>query len=38
MTSPQPFLGGSCSVNQISGKIFVGEELMANVDGHWVRV
>uniref|UniRef100_A0A7N6A4S8 Oxysterol-binding protein n=1 Tax=Anabas testudineus TaxID=64144 RepID=A0A7N6A4S8_ANATE len=31
----KPFLGGSCSVNQISGKIFVGEELVATVDGHW---
>ncbi len=25
----QPFLGGSCSVNLINGKIFVGEELLA---------
>ncbi len=33
----QPFLGGSCSVNQINGKIFVGEELLATVEGHWVR-
>lgn len=24
-------------MNQISGKIFVGEELLATVDGHWVR-
>lgn len=31
----KPFLGGSCSVNQISGKIFVGEEVLATVDGHW---
>uniref|UniRef100_A0A3Q3JKK1 Oxysterol-binding protein n=1 Tax=Monopterus albus TaxID=43700 RepID=A0A3Q3JKK1_MONAL len=31
----KPFLGGSCSVNQINGKIFVGEELVATVDGHW---
>uniref|UniRef100_G3PAN9 Oxysterol-binding protein n=1 Tax=Gasterosteus aculeatus aculeatus TaxID=481459 RepID=G3PAN9_GASAC len=31
----KPFLGGACSVNQISGKIFVGEELLATVDGHW---
>uniref|UniRef100_A0A671XF64 Oxysterol-binding protein n=1 Tax=Sparus aurata TaxID=8175 RepID=A0A671XF64_SPAAU len=31
----KPFLGGSCSVNQISGKISVGEELLATVDGHW---
>lgn len=35
--SLQPFLGGSCSVNQISGKISVGDELLATVDGHWVR-
>ncbi|XP_037539344.1 oxysterol-binding protein-related protein 5 [Nematolebias whitei] len=31
----KPFLGGSGSVNQVSGKIFVEEELMATVDGHW---
>uniref|UniRef100_A0A8D3AB26 Oxysterol-binding protein n=1 Tax=Scophthalmus maximus TaxID=52904 RepID=A0A8D3AB26_SCOMX len=31
----KPFLGGSSSVNQISGKISVGEELLATVDGHW---
>ncbi|KAM6937467.1 oxysterol-binding protein-related protein 5 isoform 2-T2 [Xenentodon cancila] len=31
----KPFLGGSCSVNQISGKISVGEELQATIDGHW---
>ncbi|XP_056137383.1 oxysterol-binding protein-related protein 5 [Lampris incognitus] len=31
----KPFLGGPCSVNQISGKIHVGEELLASVDGHW---
>ncbi|KAM9754122.1 oxysterol-binding protein-related protein 5 isoform 2-T2 [Menidia menidia] len=31
----KPFLGGSSSVNQISGKIFVGEELLATIDGHW---
>lgn len=24
-------------MNQINGKIFVGEELMATIDGHWVR-
>lgn len=33
----QPFLGGACSVNQISGKICVGEEVVATIDGHWVR-
>ncbi|XP_061773760.1 oxysterol-binding protein-related protein 5 isoform X3 [Nerophis ophidion] len=31
----KPFLGGSSSVNQISGKIFVADELAATVDGHW---
>uniref|UniRef100_A0A673BCA7 Oxysterol-binding protein n=1 Tax=Sphaeramia orbicularis TaxID=375764 RepID=A0A673BCA7_9TELE len=31
----KPFLGGSGSVNQISGKISVGEEILATVDGHW---
>ncbi|XP_057693834.1 oxysterol-binding protein-related protein 5 [Corythoichthys intestinalis] len=31
----KPFLGGPCSVNQISGKISVGDELAATVDGHW---
>ena len=36
MCSLQPFLGGSGSVNQISGKILVGEELQATIDGHWV--
>lgn len=24
-------------MNQISGKIYVGEEVVATVDGHWVR-
>lgn len=33
----QPFLGGACSVNQISGKICVGDEVVATIDGHWVR-
>ncbi|KAM9854089.1 oxysterol-binding protein-related protein 5 [Aulostomus maculatus] len=31
----KPFLGGSSSVNQISGKILMGDELLATVDGHW---
>ncbi|KAM6961162.1 oxysterol-binding protein-related protein 5 isoform 2-T2 [Aplochiton taeniatus] len=31
----KPFLGGSCSVNQITGKIRMGEEQLATVDGHW---
>ncbi|XP_067236440.1 oxysterol-binding protein-related protein 5 isoform X3 [Chanodichthys erythropterus] len=31
----QPFLGSSCNVNQISGKIRMGEDVLATVDGHW---
>ncbi|KAJ8252590.1 hypothetical protein COCON_G00219020 [Conger conger] len=31
----KPFLGSSTSVNQISGKIRVGEDVLATVDGHW---
>ncbi|XP_063053431.1 oxysterol-binding protein-related protein 5 [Engraulis encrasicolus] len=31
----KPFLGGSSTVNQISGKICVGDEVMATVEGHW---
>ncbi|XP_013979332.2 oxysterol-binding protein-related protein 5 [Salmo salar] len=31
----KPFLGGSSSVNVISGKIRQGDELLATVDGHW---
>uniref|UniRef100_A0A3Q3D9R3 Oxysterol-binding protein n=1 Tax=Hippocampus comes TaxID=109280 RepID=A0A3Q3D9R3_HIPCM len=31
----KPFLGGPCSVNQINGKIFEGDELAATIDGHW---
>ncbi|XP_018608134.2 oxysterol-binding protein-related protein 5-like isoform X2 [Scleropages formosus] len=31
----KPFLGSSSSVNQISGKIRSGEEVLANIDGHW---
>ncbi|XP_062318696.1 oxysterol-binding protein-related protein 5 isoform X2 [Osmerus eperlanus] len=31
----KPFLGGASSTNQISGKIHMGEELLATVDGHW---
>ncbi|KAJ8249091.1 hypothetical protein GJAV_G00231080 [Gymnothorax javanicus] len=31
----KPFLGSSSSVNQISGKIRVGEDVLATVDGHW---
>lgn len=35
--SPQPFFGGSTSINQISGKITSGEEVLARLTGHWVR-
>ncbi|XP_047249169.1 oxysterol-binding protein-related protein 5 isoform X3 [Girardinichthys multiradiatus] len=31
----KPFLAYSGSVNQISGKIVMGDELMATIDGHW---
>lgn len=31
----KPFLGGACSVNQISGKIRMGEDVMATIEGHW---
>ncbi|TRY77596.1 hypothetical protein DNTS_024420, partial [Danionella cerebrum] len=31
----KPFLGSSCNVNQISGKIRMGEDILATVDGHW---
>uniref|UniRef100_A0A8C1XDH7 Oxysterol-binding protein n=1 Tax=Cyprinus carpio TaxID=7962 RepID=A0A8C1XDH7_CYPCA len=31
----KPFLGSSCNVNQISGKIRMGEDVLATVDGHW---
>ncbi|XP_076861792.1 oxysterol-binding protein-related protein 5 isoform X2 [Brachyhypopomus gauderio] len=31
----KPFLGSSCNVNQVSGKIRVGEDVLATVDGHW---
>uniref|UniRef100_A0A671QRR9 Oxysterol-binding protein n=1 Tax=Sinocyclocheilus anshuiensis TaxID=1608454 RepID=A0A671QRR9_9TELE len=31
----KPFLGSSCNVNQISGKIRIGEDVLATVDGHW---
>uniref|UniRef100_A0AAR2L5F4 Oxysterol-binding protein n=1 Tax=Pygocentrus nattereri TaxID=42514 RepID=A0AAR2L5F4_PYGNA len=31
----KPFLGSSCNVNQISGKIRMGEDLLATIDGHW---
>lgn len=35
--SPQPFFGGSMSINQISGKIVAGQEVLARLSGHWVR-
>ncbi|RXN14123.1 oxysterol-binding -related 5-like protein [Labeo rohita] len=31
----KPFLGSSSNVNQISGKIRMGEDVLATVDGHW---
>ncbi|XP_067849834.1 oxysterol-binding protein-related protein 5 isoform X2 [Heptranchias perlo] len=33
----KPFLGGSDSVNQITGKIALGEEVQATLEGHWDR-
>ncbi|CAF95054.1 unnamed protein product [Tetraodon nigroviridis] len=32
----KPFLGSSDSVNQISGKIKLGKEVLATLEGHWV--
>lgn len=32
----QPFLGNHDSVNQISGKIKLGKEVLAFLEGHWV--
>ncbi|RXN00293.1 Oxysterol-binding protein-related protein 8 [Acipenser ruthenus] len=32
---PQPFLGNNDSVNQISGKIKLGKEVLATLEGHW---
>ncbi|XP_029437976.1 oxysterol-binding protein-related protein 5 isoform X2 [Rhinatrema bivittatum] len=31
----KPFFGGSASINQISGKIKSGDEVLASLDGHW---
>ncbi len=31
----KPFLGGSDSMNAISGKIKLGRETLADIDGHW---
>uniref|UniRef100_A0A9L0T116 Oxysterol-binding protein n=1 Tax=Equus caballus TaxID=9796 RepID=A0A9L0T116_HORSE len=33
----KPFFGGSASINQISGKIMSGEEILARLSGHWDR-
>lgn len=32
----QPFLGNNDSVNQISGRIKLGKEVLAVLEGHWV--
>lgn len=34
----KPFLGSSDSVNLISGKIKLGKEVLATLEGHWVRL
>uniref|UniRef100_A0A4X2KWT7 Oxysterol-binding protein n=1 Tax=Vombatus ursinus TaxID=29139 RepID=A0A4X2KWT7_VOMUR len=33
----KPFFGGSSGLNQISGKIKSGEDVLASLDGHWDR-
>ncbi|XP_036991242.2 oxysterol-binding protein-related protein 5 isoform X1 [Artibeus jamaicensis] len=33
----KPFFGGSTSMNQISGRITSGEEVLAHLSGHWDR-
>ncbi|XP_005384280.1 PREDICTED: oxysterol-binding protein-related protein 5 isoform X2 [Chinchilla lanigera] len=33
----KPFFGGSTNINQISGKIMSGEEVLARLTGHWDR-
>ncbi|XP_076971511.1 oxysterol-binding protein-related protein 5 isoform X2 [Tamandua tetradactyla] len=33
----KPFFGGSTSINQISGRIVSGEEVLASLVGHWDR-
>ncbi|XP_053305359.1 oxysterol-binding protein-related protein 5 [Spea bombifrons] len=33
----KPFFGGSDTLNQISGKIKAGADVLANLDGHWDR-
>ena len=32
---PQPFLGGGEFTNAVSGKIKLGKETLATIDGHW---
>uniref|UniRef100_A0A4W5KPY2 Arrestin-like N-terminal domain-containing protein n=1 Tax=Hucho hucho TaxID=62062 RepID=A0A4W5KPY2_9TELE len=32
----KPFLGNNDSVNQVSGKIKLGKEVLATLEGHWV--
>lgn len=34
----QPFLGSSDILNQISGKIKLGKEVLATLEGHWVSI
>ncbi|KAG9352430.1 hypothetical protein JZ751_020844 [Albula glossodonta] len=31
----KPFLGSSCNVNQITGKICTDDDVLATVEGHW---
>ncbi|KAK2496662.1 hypothetical protein MC885_006548 [Smutsia gigantea] len=33
----KPFFGGSMNINQVSGKIRSGEEVLARLTGHWDR-
>ncbi|XP_051820790.1 oxysterol-binding protein-related protein 5 isoform X1 [Antechinus flavipes] len=33
----KPFFGGNSGLNQISGKIKSGEDVLASLDGHWDR-
>ncbi|KAM5317304.1 oxysterol-binding protein-related protein 5 [Glossophaga mutica] len=33
----KPFFGGSTSINQIAGRITSGEEVLAELSGHWDR-
>ncbi|XP_004713661.2 oxysterol-binding protein-related protein 5 isoform X3 [Echinops telfairi] len=33
----KPFFGGSTTINQISGQITAGEEVLARLSGHWDR-